>query len=219
MVSPSGRIYIGQTRDLYQRFKDYRNHRCKRQRRLFYSISKYGFDAHDFHVIDFCPVEELNNRERHYQDVFDVCGEKGLNLILTKSNTKTHYRSKETLNLMSIAGMGKHNHDERVRGLISKAHKGKSIPQWHREHNSKVLKVKFIGDGNPFYGKTHSEEYKKVMSKRSSGGNNPKAKTFLNIDTGIYYETLTELAKHIGISNPTVITRMKLGMYSSYICV
>lgn len=88
ITSPTGRIYIGQSEDIPRRFKDYKNIGVglQSQPRIYNSLKKYGFEAHDIKVIESCNIEDLNCRERFWQDYYDVIGEMGLNYMLTKCN-------------------------------------------------------------------------------------------------------------------------------------
>lgn len=45
---------------------------------------------------------------------------------------------------------------------------GKHHTKEHNERISKIIREKFVGDGNPFYGRHHSEETKLIMSKNVS---------------------------------------------------
>jgi predicted GIY-YIG superfamily endonuclease len=46
ITSPSGKIYIGITKDINRRFKSYEKLRCKNQIFLYNSILKYGWENH-----------------------------------------------------------------------------------------------------------------------------------------------------------------------------
>lgn len=43
ITSPSGRVYIGQTGLLKKRINAYKHARCRKQRKLYNSIVKYGW--------------------------------------------------------------------------------------------------------------------------------------------------------------------------------
>jgi group I intron endonuclease len=87
ITSPSGRIYIGQSTNIQRRWeRAYKKLKCKGQPRLYASIVKYGFSEHIFEVKEKCTVEELNVRERHWQDFYDVLGSKGLNCKLQSTS-------------------------------------------------------------------------------------------------------------------------------------
>lgn len=84
ITSPSGRVYIGQSIDIERRFRHYKRMICKEQIKIHNSLLKYGVDAHIFEVLELCDTEQLNNRERHYQDLYDSVAN-GLNLLYVKS--------------------------------------------------------------------------------------------------------------------------------------
>lgn len=81
ITSPTGRIYIGQTVNYYKRLNSYLNLKCNGQPRLYRSLKKYGADAHEFKMVDYCSENLLNERERYWQDFYDVLNG-GLNCIL-----------------------------------------------------------------------------------------------------------------------------------------
>ena len=54
-----------------------------------------------------CGVEELNLRERYWQDYYDVLSDKGLNCKLTGTGEKSGYHSEETRKKQSEANIGK----------------------------------------------------------------------------------------------------------------
>lgn len=82
VTSPSGKIYIGQTKDYRRRAKNYRSRGCYGQPKLHNSFKKYGFDNHIMELVCECDVNMLNTLERFYQEKYDVIGEMGLNCEL-----------------------------------------------------------------------------------------------------------------------------------------
>lgn len=55
---------------------------------------------------------------------------------------------------------------------------------------------RMLGINNPFYSKTHSDETKKRISLSKVGKSPaPNRKLVLNLETGIFYESITEAAK------------------------
>jgi group I intron endonuclease len=98
IINPKGKIYIGQSIDIEYRFYSYKKQiRCKSQKKLFNSLIKYGVDNHTFSIIEECDVELLNEKERFWQDYYDVL-KKGLNLKLTGHDDKSSSISIETKN-------------------------------------------------------------------------------------------------------------------------
>ena len=107
ITSPSNRIYIGQTVDIEKRFLKYKGYCCKMQPRLYNSFIKYNVENHIFEIIEECDESDLNNRERYYQDQYDVLGKNGLNCTLTKTNDRSGKWSIESKLKMSESHKGK----------------------------------------------------------------------------------------------------------------
>ena len=60
ITSPTGKIYIGQSRDILKRIKYYNKQYCKCQTKLYHSIKKHGWNTHVFEIIHKCCESELN---------------------------------------------------------------------------------------------------------------------------------------------------------------
>jgi len=120
ITSPTGRIYIGQSVNIEKRKRKYVILSCKGQPRLYRSLVKYGFSKHIFEVVEECTLGELNNRERHWQDFYDVTGSIGLNIRLTQTNDKSGYCTQE------------------LRDKVSKGNKGKQRTEEHNNHQSRI---------------------------------------------------------------------------------
>jgi group I intron endonuclease len=103
ITSPTGRVYIGQSIDLEARQKIYARKGCKNQVRLYASLVKYGFSKHIFEVVEECKVEELNVRERHWQDIYDVLSENGLNCKLQSTQEAKAVHSQNTVDKIRAA--------------------------------------------------------------------------------------------------------------------
>lgn len=90
ITSPSGKIYIGQAINIEARRKLYRRLASNiiNQVALYRSLKKYGFNAHIFEVVEACPINKLNERERYWQDHYEVL-KYGLNCTLTKTDSKS----------------------------------------------------------------------------------------------------------------------------------
>lgn len=97
VVSPSGKIYVGQSKNIYKRWEDYRKHSCKNQSRLYNSLKKYEHSKHLFEIVEQCRIEDLNNRERYWQNYYRVTDRSaGMNCLLTASNSETFIMSDST---------------------------------------------------------------------------------------------------------------------------
>lgn len=123
IISPSGKIYIGQSQDIEKRFYKYPSSAIN-QIKLYNSFNKYGKCAHKFEILEECKLEKLNIRERHWQDFYDVMGPNGLNCILTSTNEKTKVMSQETKDRISNSQSGK-KHSEETKKKISLKSRGR----------------------------------------------------------------------------------------------
>ena len=106
ITSPSGKVYIGQSIDIERRFRHYKRMVCKDQVKIYNSFLKYGVDAHIFEVLELCDTEELNNRERHYQNLYDSVAN-GLNLLYVKSEHFNGGHSEESKKKISDSLTGR----------------------------------------------------------------------------------------------------------------
>ena len=85
--SPSNRIYIGQSKNIDRRFNEYIRRSPRNQIKLFNSFVKYGVKNHLFSIIEFCNEEELNIKERYWQEFYNSI-ENGLNCVYVNTDIK-----------------------------------------------------------------------------------------------------------------------------------
>lgn len=135
IISPSNKIYIGQSINIEKRWTSYkRNNNFHFQTRLKKSIDKYGIDQHKFIIVDECTIDQLNNRERYYQDLYNVLGPNGLNCRLTTSESKTGKNSIESNIKRGLTQKGKPKGPRPDVALRNKIiHSGKIISEQHKE--------------------------------------------------------------------------------------
>jgi len=178
ITSPSGKIYIGQTTNFSKRKNYYKNGAKPYQVRIYNSLEKYGYDAHTIEFIEECLVENLNERERHWQEFYDVIGDNGLNCRLTATDDKSGFLSESSKNKLSIAKKkvvidgewrekfaydwsGK-NHSEETKRKMSDSAKGKKktvehiskLPQNQKGYKSKPRSQEFRLNQKLFNGKS-----------------------------------------------------------------
>ena len=180
ITSPSKRIYIGQSIDIEKRFNTYKRLDCKKQPAIYNSFLKYGVNKHKFQIICECSIEELNDKERYYQDAFSATGENGLNCVLTKSSDRVGELSEETKIKISLKNKGhKYNlgkkRSEETKKKMSDALKG----------NTRTL------------GKKYSEERKEKISEAQK-------KIIINTQTGIFYLGAKEASESINMNLSTL---------------
>lgn len=194
ITSPTKKVYIGQSIDIEKRFNHYKLLNCKGQPRLYRSLLKYGANKHKFEILCECSVEELNEKERYYQDIFSALDKNGLNSKLTTASDRSGKLSEETKLKMSIASKGKKKSKEHCKNIskriISEETKIKlRLKKYSDETKLKMRKWQI--------GKVLSEEHKKKLSIA-------KQKLILNIETGIFYYGAEEAAKTVYMNKNTL---------------
>jgi group I intron endonuclease len=166
------KIYVGQAIDLDKRKGMYLRKNCKGQVKLYNSILKYGIEAHEFKILELCNVEQLNERERYYQELYDVTGVQGLNCVLVNANEKRKEYSIEVREKMSKSQTGLKRSEEHKR-RISEAQTGMKYSPERCKNISEGQKGKtfrtLIKMSEAKKGKLPSVETRKKMSEAHKG--------------------------------------------------
>lgn len=224
ITSPSGKIYIGQSNDIEKRFKTYKGMHCKSQVKLYRSLIKHGFDNHIFEIIEECLLENLNDRERYYQDLNFVLGTNGLNCKLTQSTDKIGKHSDKTKAKISASNIGKtikKESIEKARVSLKKRYdegfvnprKGAKMTDKSRAKLSKSrtgfksseatkekIRISLLGHKR-LNGRTLSDSHKlncKINATKY------KSKLVLDNQNGIFYDSAKELSDLSGIPHSTL---------------
>lgn len=103
-TSPSGRVYIGQSKQLAQRKQWYDSNGIKSASmpKLKRSFKKYGIENHTYEIIEYCSLDSLDKREIYWGLYYNTL-EEGLNCKLGEQNS---IFSEETKSKMSLAKQG-----------------------------------------------------------------------------------------------------------------
>lgn len=113
ITSPNNRVYIGQSKNLEERLRYYSINSSKAQVLLHRSFKKYGIKNHKFEIVEQCTIEELNNRERYWQEYYNVL-EGGLNCHLVKTDELPRIMSDEYKNKIKNTLKAKYKSGELV---------------------------------------------------------------------------------------------------------
>lgn len=78
ITSPTGRLYIGQSKSLELRIASYKYYdreyrqyiKMGKKSLILNSLKKYGYEQHKFEIIDICDISILNEREIYYIELF-----------------------------------------------------------------------------------------------------------------------------------------------------
>ena len=184
ITSPSGRIYIGQSKDIKRRFTCYKHGGGQGQIILINSFKKYGIKNHIFETIEECKIEELNIRERYYQDYYNVLNG-GLNCVLTETDVLPRIDSKETT----------------IKRKLS--HIGKKVSEESKIKQSNTMKEKYKYETHHRLGKQNSIETRLKLKEIHK---TPKIfwKKVINTETGEIFDSITLAAKHYGMFRQTL---------------
>lgn len=147
----NNKYYIGSAENLSTRINNYYYlSRLNDNRYISNSINNYGHNNFSVFILESYNLNENINileREQFYIDKY-----------------------KPKLNILNIAGnsLG-FKHADLTKKKISMINKGKTITIETRQ----LLSNLFKGENNPFYGKSHSKEFKEKLSKDRIKENNP----------------------------------------------
>ena len=72
----SGKTYIGQSNDIERRFKE---HKCKKDIPVEIAIQKYGAENFIFEVLEECSIDELDEKEKYYINLYNTYRGNGYN--------------------------------------------------------------------------------------------------------------------------------------------
>jgi len=194
ITSPSGRVYIGISGDIKNRWSEYRGLRCKKQKMLYSSFIKHGVKNHLFEVIHELPkeipLEVLHNYEILYIQLYKDCGVSMLNISAGGRGNRyqrTSEVSEETRIKIRQANTGR-THDQSFRDKVSRAMMGnkngsgisksaeqiqkirQSLTGSKRNDESKI-KMRHAKLGKPSVnkGRVHSDQSKQNMSLAKIG--------------------------------------------------
>ncbi len=178
ITSPSGKVYIGQSREVERRILKYKCiNRSNGQPYLNRSFKKYGIENHLFEIIHELPndIEQsvLNRYEQLYMDSFRDCGITLLNCREAGSIGKLHSETKKKI---SIACKGKKGYWEGKKLSDETRLKMSVIGKARVASGIKLKGIPFAKGNKIWFGRNHSEETKKKIGLANSSDNSEARK-------------------------------------------
>jgi len=172
ITNPSGHIYIGQSRNLEKRIKQYSWRAVPNQVHLYHSIKKYGWGEHTLTIeeelTETVSQETLNLKEQYYLDLYRNSGFSMMNIREAGSNGR---HSQETKNKIGLANMGKRRKlklSENTIGKIRRRMQGNK----YRVGIATSAKQKEIAS-HIARNRVYTEEYRKNLREAKTGEKNP----------------------------------------------
>jgi group I intron endonuclease len=137
IFSPVGKIYIGQSKNIYKRWKFYSFYNCKNQIKLYNSLQKYGFENHVFEIIEECSIEQLNERETHWKQHYldQVNGDWKQVMFCKLHDNSGGSLPEEIKKKISKSSLGKPK-TQQHKDNIKKSRKGMVFTQQHKDNMS-----------------------------------------------------------------------------------
>jgi hypothetical protein len=129
IVSPTGKVYIGQSWDIENRKKKYAGKsKISNQRKLYASLIKYRFNNHSFDVVCTFP-EDIEQKVLDEYEIFCInqFKEAGYNMMNIKEGGRGGKLPKESIDKM-LTTRGKWNHTEETKKKMSAISMGKTMP-------------------------------------------------------------------------------------------
>lgn len=207
----NGKLYIGQTSQIPEKRWGKDGSGYKTSTKFYRAIQKYGWENFE-HLILFSELSEneANSIEESLIKWFRTTDDRyGYNL---NSGGQNHHHSEETKAKIGKANakalLGKH-WSESHRILISEMFKGEGNPFYGKHHTeeskrkiSESRKGQYNGEKHPFYGKHHSDESKQAISKKRQGKGGKKIRC---VNTGEIFDCMMDAARWCGLKTSSSI--------------
>nr|AVD96816.1 GIY-YIG homing endonuclease [Ophiostoma novo-ulmi subsp. novo-ulmi] len=170
----SGKSYIGSSKNLSMRLKQYFNYNHisypKRNLRIYKALLKYGYSSFNFEILEYCDTSVLLKREQYYFDTLNP-----------------------EYNILKVAGspLG-YRHSEAAKNLIGLSAKGRNVSELTRDLNRKALT-----------GRTLSKDQLDKMSKGNTFSKSILITNSKTGDS-LEFRSMTEAGLYLGVSRITI---------------
>lgn len=152
-------IYIGQSRNLANRLKNYFNlSYLKDKDNLVISraLIKYGLSNFSITILEYCEISDLVIREQYY---FDILNPK-YNTLKIAGSSLNHKHTEETKNKISTS----------LKGIYVKE-KSALYGRTASYETKALMSLKKLKENNPLFGKTHKESTIELMRQKATARN------------------------------------------------
>jgi group I intron endonuclease len=198
------------------------------------AYSKKGRNNYWKNIVNLCGYEvEILKKDLSWEDACELeralvswygRNDLGLGLLVNMTDGGdgiiNQVFSKETREKLRLNWLGR-KHTDKAKLNMSKIQKGRIITDAHKlkisENNAKYwlgkklptetlkkMSIAQSGENNPMYGKTHNADIKRKLVL-----NNTRTKVVLDIETGVFYDSLSDASNILDIPRSTLEYRIK----------
>lgn len=195
----NGKVYIGITcQNPKERWRN--GHGYRNNNHFFKAIQKYGWNNIEHKIVyKNLTQQEAEEREKYLIYIFDSTNRKyGYNIQLGGSSNNKH--SDKTKEKIRQANAGKKLTEE-TKIKISNSNKGKKGPVISKLAKEKLSRER-TGNGNPMYGKHHTEESRAKIRK-----NNKKSRKVVCLNNNKVFNTAIEAAHWAQLKTSTHVIK------------
>lgn len=177
--SRDGKIYLGQAQDIKRRWQAHKrllNSGKHTNRHLQRAWNKYGAQEFQFKILERCAIDQLDDREQHYLNVYipkGIC----YNLSPSSRNTRGTVRSEETRQKLREARNRRPPPSEETKRKIGESGKGRIVTEEtrrkigeaskkrkHSEATRRKLSVSHMGKPSVNKGRKLTDEHRRKLS-------------------------------------------------------
>lgn len=155
--------YIGQSVDVQDRWRKHKSeleHHVHHNSYLQNAWNKYGEDVFNFYVLEYCEIEQLDEKEIYYIDLYKTTNRDcGYNLKSGGQLSGSYY-TEEIKEKMSKSIKTSYQNSN-----LREIRKDNALNQW----SNPEIKAKIMGSNNGMYGRKHTEESKLKISNAKKG--------------------------------------------------
>lgn len=193
----TGRIYIGSSKDVKKRKLEHKYSAGKLNLRFSKALGKYGVDAFDWEVLEYCNEELLLEREQYYLDTLQPFDDNGFNTLPTAGSLTNYSHTDDTIEKIRRSKVGWQPTDA-TREAMSRARKGKTWDEFYGKDKADLKRTQARKNWK------HTEASKakmkgRVVSTEARAAISKSRRKFVYEVDGVTYHT----AKECGIANDT----------------
>ena len=219
----NGMCYVGQSNDVkrrkYSHIASLRhgNHYNSVMQEVF---DEFGEETFEWDVLEYCPVELLNERERYWINEFDAI-QHGFNTYA--GGYGRFERTEEFTQMMSAKIRRSWDNDPERKEYFSRNMSGENNPMYgHYGSLNPAYGQDHSGEKGGMFGKHHSEESKELNRVAHLGANNKMSKPVICIETGEIFASQGEAGREKHCNDTSInkccrgITKTAVGYHWRY---